>query len=249
MQRFLTYFILPCFFLILVSPAIAQEEISETKILFRKEYSVYGMIHTGGWGLGYRNGKHVTGYKKRMWEGEILGMKHPKEYRIISFYENSKSFFYGKLNSFYILRGGYGRQHILNSKPYWGGVEVRMFYYGGISVGLTKPVYLYIVKFNEDTGEASIVTEKFDPVRHYIGDIYGRGPFTKGFDELGLHPGLYLKTGFNFEYGADDEFLKSLECGIAVDGYYKDIPIMAFNENQKLFTSFYVSIHFGRRKN
>jgi len=184
-----------------------------------------------------------------MWEVEGLSIKHPKEYRISSYYENSKNFIYGKLNSFLALRGGVGQQHILNGKPYWGGVEVRLFYFGGLTLGFTKPVYLYIVKFNEITGESYLALERFDPDVHSVTDIYGRGPFLKGFNKLGIYPGIYAKVGLSFEYGAEDTFLKALEFGVFADCYYRNVPIMAFQKNQFLFPNVYLSLHFGKRKN
>jgi hypothetical protein len=234
----------------LVGEVSGQSESNlDNKILYRKEWSGYLMVHTGGWGIGYRNGKHKTGFRKRMWEVEFVSMKHPKEKRVVSYYENSRSFIYGKLNSMYILRGAYGMQKIVNGKPYWGGVELRWFLYGGVSLALTKPVYLWIVKFNEETGMNDKVVERFDPEKHYITDIFGRGPFFKGFDHIGFYPGIYSKTGLNFEYGSNDEFLKAIECGAILDYYPLAVPIMAFNHKSNLFLSLYLSLHFGKRKN
>ncbi|MEI6765845.1 MAG: hypothetical protein WCM76_09405 [Bacteroidota bacterium] len=221
----------------------------DNKILYRKERSAFIEVHTGGWGLGYRTGKHITGYKKRMFEFEAIGMKHPKELKITSYYENSRNFIYGKLNSVFILRGGYGRQRVLNGKPYWGGVEVRFLWFGGVSIALAKPVYLYIVKYIDENGNQDIVTERYDPYNHAITDIYGRASFFKGFDKMSVYPGAYFKTGLSFEYGADDRLLKSLECGIAGDIYPKAVPIMAFNKNNNYFLSLYLSLHIGKRKN
>ncbi len=220
----------------------------DNKILFRKEWSCYLLAHTGGWGFGYRNGKHKTYLRKRMWEAEFVTMKHPKEKRVVSEYENNRSFIYGKLNSLYIFRGAYGVQRVLNGKPYWGGVELRWFMYGGVSLGITKPVYLYIVKLNEETGLYDVVVERFNPEEHNIQQIYGRGSFFKGFDHLGFYPGVYGKTGLNFEYGADDQLLKSLECGATLDYYPLAVPMMAFTPKQNLFLSLYISFHLGKRK-
>jgi len=230
--------------------ALAQSESNlDNKILYRKEWSGYLLVHTGGWGFGYRNGKHKTYFRKRMWEVEFVTMKHPKEKRVVSYYENSRSFIFGKLNSVYIIRGAYGLQRMLNGKPYWGGVELRWFMYGGISLAITKPVYLLIVKYNETTGQNEVVAERYDPYKHLISDIYGRGPYFKGFDHLGFYPGIYAKTGLNFEYGTSDDFLKAIECGIILDYYPLAVPIMAFNNKQNLFLSLYLSLHLGKRKN
>ena len=237
--------------LLLLSGSVAAQSESnpDGKILYRKERSGYIMVHTGGFGLGYRSGKHRTFKRKFMWEIEALNLKHPKEFKTTSYYENSKNFIFGKLNHFYILRGGVGQQHILNNKPYWGGVEVRINYFAGLSLGIAKPVYLYVVKYNEETGESYLALERFDPQTHYIGDIYGRGPFIKGFDGITVYPGAYGKVALSFEYGADDRFLKTLECGVFVDIFYKNVPIMAFQKTQFIFTNLYLSLHFGKRKN
>lgn len=232
-----------------VSSWSQSESNPDNKILYRKERSAFITVHTGGWGLGYRTGKHITGYKKRMFEFEAVGMKHPKEIKMTSYYENSRSFIYGKLNSIFIIRGGYGRQRILNSKPYWGGVEVRFLWFGGVSLAIAKPVYLYVVRYVDDNGNQEVVTERYDPYKHSIDEIYGKASFFKGFDKLSIYPGAYLKTGLSFEYGADDRFLKSLECGLTGDIYPKAVPIMAFNKNNNYFLSLYLALHIGKRKN
>ncbi len=248
---FLSAFLI-CFFVSQGQQVLLSDtSINNTKVLLRKEKSGFVMLHTSGFGIGYRSGKHITGYKKRMFEVELTGMKHPKEVRTVNMYfENSKSFLYGKENSFFLLRSGIGTQKIINSKPYWGGIELRYFYYGGISLGLLKPVYLYIL---HETGipdkPYTLSIEKYDPEKHFTENIFGRASFFKGFDKLTPVPGLYFKTGLNFEYGAFDESLKALEVGIAVDAYMKEIPIMAFDKNKSIFISLYLSFHFGSRGN
>lgn len=208
------------------------------------------MVHTSGFGLGYRSGKHITGYKKRMFEVELTGMKHPKEIRTVNHYfENAKSYIYGKENSFFILRGGVGTQKIINSKPYWGGVELRYFYYGGLSLGLLKPVYLYILQETSVPYQYNLAIEKYDPDKHFAENIYGRAPFFHGIGKTKPVPGLYLKTGLNFEFGVYDETLKAIEAGVALDGYLEKVPIMALESNSNYFVSLYISFHIGTRRN
>lgn len=250
----LRYFILSIIFLSCgffaeaQSVSLGDTVVNDSKILMRREKSGFAMLHTAGMGVGFRSGKHLTGYKKRVFEIEITGMKHPKEIKSINpYYENAKSFVYGKENCLIIIRGGYGRQKVINSKPYWGGVELRYFYYGGISMGLLKPVYLYILY---ETSAPYIYTyqiEKYDPYKHSTDDIFGRASFFHGFSKIKPLPGIYFKTGLNFEYGAYDETVKAVECGITVDAYPKPAPIMAFNPNKSVFLSLYISFHFGTR--
>lgn len=229
---------------------LSDTTIDNTTVLLRKEKSGFFMIHTGGFGIGYRSGKHITGYKKKMFEIELTGMKHPKEIKISNpYFENSKSYVFGKENSFFMLRAGLGKQKIINSKPYWGGVELRYFYYGGFSLGLLKPVYLYILNETGTPNIYNLAMERYDPDKHFAENIFGRAPFFHGFDQLKPMPGLYAKIGFNFEYGTYDENLKAIETGITIEAYLKPVPIMAFNENKNIFISLYLSFHFGYRGN
>lgn len=232
------------------SISLGDTAVNDPKILLRKEKSGFVMLHTSGLGAGYRSGKHITGYKKRSFEIELTGMKHPKEIKSINpYFDNAKSYIYGKENYLVILRGGIGRQKVINSKPYWGGVELRYFYFGGISMGFLKPVYLYILY---ETPSPSIYTykiERYDPYKHNGDNIFGRAPFFQGFGKIKPLPGLYFKAGLNFEYGAYDETIKAIECGVTVDAYPKPAPIMAFNTNKSIFLSLYLSFHFGTRGN
>ncbi len=221
----------------------------EKPVLLRQEGSIGVLIHTSGWGVEFKRGKNITGYKKLMFEAQFVNMKHPKEIKTINpYFENSKSYVYGKLNTFNILRASVGRRHTVYSKADRTGVEVRFIYTGGLSLGITKPVYLEVLQeLPPNSGFFSVVTERYDPDKHFIDNIYGRAAFTYGFDHLRFHPGVYLKTGFNFEYAPYHEDIKAIEVGATLDAYPKDIPIMALTENKQLFLSFYITFIYGRK--
>ena len=219
-------------------------------VLLKKEQSGAITLHTNGWGAGYRFGDHITGYKKRLYEIEFSTIKHPKETRMQNpYYFNAKSYIYGKKNSMFILRGHIGSQHVMYSKPNWGGVAIRYFYLGGASIAFLKPVYLYVLSNDASLYDFELSTEKYNPNNHFLDNIYGRGPFTKGVDEISLKPGASFKTGFNFEYGPYMEKLKTLEVGATLDFYPFPIEIMAKNDPDYFFLSFYFSFHFGKRYN
>lgn len=249
MKLLIQYILLIVVFLSFQDFTFSQSESNiDKKILYRKEHTGFIYVHSEGFGLGYRSGKSKTYFRKFIWQVDALSMKHPKEIKVTNSYDNNKSFIYGKLNNFYLLRGGVGQQHLLNSKPYWGGVEVRAFYSGGISLGFTKPIYLYIVKYNIDNGQHYLEIERSNPDNHAITDIFGKASFFKGFNRIGFYPGIFLKAGFSFEYGSDDKFVKTLECGAFVDCFYKNVPIVAYQKNQFLFANVYIAIHLGKRK-
>lgn len=232
-----------------VSAQVNPNEYVEEKPVLMKNEATGGLnFHTGSWGLQFRRSYNQTGYKKLMFEVDLVGMKHPKEVKSINqAFDNARSYVYGKLNAFNILRAGAGQQFTIFSKAERNGVEIRFLYSGGLSLGILKPVYLNILKPTGNIGEFDVVTEKYDPNEHYIDNIYGRAPFTEGLDQLFFRPGAYVKAGFNFEYAPIFEDVKALEIGAIFDIYPKDIPIMAFTENKPYFLSFYVTIMYGRK--
>nr|NQU91467.1 hypothetical protein [Bacteroidota bacterium] len=219
------------------------------KVILKKEMMGGGMIHTQGWGVLFRKGYNVNAFKKNLWEAELVGIRPKKQVRVNfygAYYSNANSYVYDKLNKVFIMRGGVGQQRLITRKPYWGGVEVRASYSGGISFGISKPVYLQIItQYNP----IITISKKYDPETHDIDNIYGRASFFDGIEETRFYPGLYLKGGINFYFGQYNTSIKSLEAGIVVDGYISSIPIMAFSDEHQYFVNLYVSFTFGKRYN
>lgn len=240
LRRIIPFFVFICFVVAVFGQLPAE---SETKVLLRYENNYYLKLHTQGWGFGYRTGVHMTAMKKRMLDISFFTMKHPKEVRISNNLSDfsAKSYIYGKMNHFFLIQGSVGTQRILNEKPYWGGIELRTFISVGPVLGFTKPIYLYIFP-NQSL-------EKYNPEEHFYDNIFGRGPFLKGFDEIKLHPGAYVKAGINFEHAVEDTRIRALEAGVMVCGFLKPIQIMSFAKNYNIFTTLYLSYHIGNRKN
>lgn len=250
-----------CFFTLISWNCLGQDnpfEYEEEKPPLMKNEFTFGLnIHTSGWGINVRRSKNITGYKKRVFEVELVNMKHPKEVRSVNpYFDNAKSFFYGKMNTMTVLRTAIGKQNVMFSKAEKGGVEVRFHYSGGLSLAFVKPVYLNILypvyvsppnpNFPSST-EYDVVVEKYDPDKHYVDNIYGRAPFTHGFDEIKLYPGAYGKMGLSFEYGSHSDAIKCIETGVTIDAYAKDVPIMAKTKNQQFFLNFYINLLYGRK--
>ena len=127
---------------------------------------------------------------------------------------------------------------------------MRFIYGGGLSLGLAKPYYLYVIKDISGTGQTfTIIPERYDPKMHSNTDIYGKAPFSKGFNEITIHPGINLKTGLNFEFGTQSTKIKSLEIGAAIDILPVGMTIMYYDANQIIFPSFYLSASLGKRFN
>ena len=220
---------------------LAQEiEIGEPEALSvrRRWWDIYGTIHTNGFGIGSQFGKEHSIHLRSGFDVEYTYYRHFKEQRRRS---EDMHIVYGKLNYFGMLRGGYGLTHILNAKPYWGGVEVGYFLYGGLSLGFSVPVYLYI--FSGIDNEP----KRYDPQVHQWGNISGTASFWKGFKEMKLHPGLYLKTGLSFDFAGSDAVMIKLDIGAAADIYMIPVEKMAFSPKQYILFTGYLTIHFGKR--
>jgi opacity protein-like surface antigen len=206
----------------------------------RRLWDVYGTIHTNGFGVGCQFGREHNIHYCSGFDVEYAYYRHFKEQRLR--YDRA-TLVYGKLNYFGMLRGGYGFTRILNAKPYWGGVEVGYFLYGGVSLGLSVPVYLYISSYSGGND-----TKRYDPEEHKIGNINGRASFWKGFKEIKPHPGLYLKTGLSFDFAKNDARIIKLDIGAASDFYLIPVEKMAFSPKQYILFTGYLTFHFGKRR-
>ncbi len=238
--------------MLISAPAISQFDTEpevdtlENMILYNRQ-KTYGIVfHNLGLGLNYRTGKRLSIFKTRMLEFEFVYMKSYKQVKMVNPYViNSKRYVYGKSNDAFFIRAGMIWKKLLNRKPYWGGVEVRFTYGGGLSLGLAKPYYLYIIKDVNGNGETFTIV----PEKHSNTDIYGRAPFSKGFNEITVHPGIHLKAALNFEFGTNNTRIKSAEFGGALDILPAGMTIMYYESNQILFPTFYINVSLGKRYN
>jgi len=226
-----------------VADKIKDRSFDDTQVLLKQEFTGGGMIHTRGWGLLLRRVKNKTFMRKRVFELEAVSMEHPKEIRSVNpYYENSNSYKYGELNQVVVTRFGYGRHNVLYAK-FDKGVEIRYLYIGGFSMAWAKPIYLEIG--HPTVPYEYITTERYDPAKHTIDNIYGRSSVFKGIDKMGFYPGIYGKFGFSFEYGKKTKAVRSLEAGVIVDYFIRDVPMMALINNDPYYLTFYLAVNFG----
>ena len=214
--------------------------------------SIYGgpILHTNGWGGHITFGKGKTAFKTRIFQFEMVGMKHEKEIRTFNPYSQStRSYIFGKLNYFFIIRPSIGSRVVSFDKIRKSGVSVGYNWRLGPSLGLTRPVYLEIA-LKGPYDYPDIVVEKYDPAVHKYEDIQGRAGGLRGFNELKLNPGIHGAFALNFEYDANRAGMKGIEVGATVDYYpMEEVEIMAFADNYQFFLNFYVCLQFGKRFN
>lgn len=230
--------------------ATAQRTIfDDERTLFAKEISGGFVAHGDGWGFNFQHGTYTTARKRRVLALEIVGMKHPKEVKSFNpYYEDSRGYFYGKINSLLLIRPAFGGKYQITDKIRRSGVEVNLVWGAGPSLGLLKPVYLQIGKPN--IPYETIVVERYDPQVHFVDDIFGRASWFRGLEESRFVVGGFGRAGVNFEHSGENAGLKAIEVGACIDAFAEEVPIMAELEgveNKRVFFEFYASLMFGKK--
>ena len=224
----------------------SQGEISEQpRIFYRNERSVGVLLNSNGLGVNGRYANRINARKKTIWELDFVGIKHPKEYKYSNPYNSNRRFVFGKLNSFFDLRVGYGKQKEMFKKVDKGGISIRRYFSFGPTLGILKPIYYEVLQYTSPQSEPYLITEKF--VTHLNQQfIWGKASFFKGINEISVVPGGYGRFGFSFEYSRSDITLHAIETGLILDIFPKKIPIMDTEENNFLFLTLFISYRFGR---
>lgn len=225
--------------------------------VYDREFTGGIVFHSRGYAITFRNLHFDDGFNKWGMEFDLASIRHPKEIKFPSpyYFNSSRSFVYGKLNGLYALRAGYGRDKVLIDKTDQGSISISWVTFGGLSLGILKPIYLEIVK---ETPQGSVLsTERYNPEVHDYSDIYGQAPFFTGIEKSAIRAGVYFKTGFAFDYNWSDKKVTTLEIGAVLDyfpqwfGLYSDpeVPIMYDTKNYNAWLQFYVSFNFGSKWN
>ena len=115
---------------------------------------------------------------------------------------------------------------------------------------MVKPYYLNLI-YRNSGGQPTIRAEKYgeDNWNKFLSpqEIDGSTGASRGWDELLLEPGFYVKTALLVDWGAFDEVVKGFEVGLSMDTYFSRIPIMIFEENTPIFVNLYLHIYLGKR--
>lgn len=210
-----------------------------------KEWNLELFLNTGGFGAGFQHGRTPDLYNKHFWEVEFMYNKHPKSVRSVNvLYSGVRPCRYGQLYTLFFLRGGYGYQRTLHTKPYWGGVQVKYTLSAGPSIAFGIPNYVEVLNYN--TGFSEVVM--YDPEKHNLNNVIGGAPFYMGILQTKVRPGFYAKTGFNFEFAKNDYKIQALEVGLSIDMVFPFIQQMAFNKAKPFYLCGYIAYDFGRRK-
>jgi len=216
-------------------------------VLYRRDMSGKLYVNTRGYGVSFRQSKHVTAKTRSFYEIDFQTLRYPKEIKSSGEAQDRKRYVYGKINSVFLLRGGIGLQNILFAKADNKAVEVRYSYSIGPVFAFAKPYYLQVYK---TPGAKDIAYEKFDSPDFSpdsAGRIIGRGGYARGLSEMKIYPGINAKFNLSFEYAPYTNLIRAIETGISLDYYPKALPIMALNPAENIIVTLHVGFVFGRK--
>lgn len=221
---------------------------AEEGVLVYEKQSIFGIqLRSNGYGIFYELGKMKTNRKTNIYRIDITELKdHHEEKLFGGSFPFGNPYIYGKINFFYPVTLGFGQQYILGQKGNKNGVAVSAVYNAGLSIGLLRPYYVDAKNASNES-----VTIKYTPEDSALfvgGPIDGASGIGKGWNELKIKPGAFVKAAMRFDYGRFNESVNGLEIGMSMEVYGSKIPLILFKDEKRMFFQAYLAILFGKRK-
>ncbi len=221
-------------------------------VLLKKEWSTGVVVSTTGMGLIVERVRIPSDIIKRVVQLNVYVTKHSKEFKTTvknsSFLGSSfSSFHYAKINSLYSVSVLKGWRYKWARKSEKRGVDVYGSLLSGVVLGFTKPYALRLIYADDDVrteiyGENNNTNQFLD-----INNIEGYAGFWKKWNGIRPYPGLTSKAGLLLDYGKKDAWVKNIEIAVAVDLYYRAVPLMALYKNQMIYPRLQISLQLGKR--
>ncbi|AFK05387.1 hypothetical protein Emtol_4264 [Emticicia oligotrophica DSM 17448] len=177
---------------------------------------------------------------------EAINIKHPKEKSEPTSIANR--FIYGKTNYLFSVRPQYGREIVYFKKNGEDGIGISLIVAGGPSIGIQKPYY---IKYDR-TGRGQIEVVQFDPNIHKeLNRIQGSAGILQDFFKgMKMNPGAHVKVAANIDMNTFGNSLTGFEIGLTAEVFGKTPEIMSsqLTRNSKFYTSGFLTVYFGNRK-
>lgn len=230
--------------------AFAQNQvITEPQLFYTKRIQLGAHLNSAvRGGINFKYGWHQTGKKKRILDTELAYVRHPKETNIYGASQTPQEYSFGKLNSVFMLRTGYGQTFLITERPYKNAVGLNFNYSIGLATALLKPVYLDILNISNDQTRAFVRAERYDPDVHiYQNLIYGNSSFFEGIGNTQARFGGYGKASLAVEWGAYPDEFHTLEAGVSLDVFPTGLSMVA-REQTRSIVLFFIGYSFGWNK-
>jgi len=220
---------------------------AEEGVLIYSKQTLFGMqFRSNGYGAYFELGRSKSNRRTNIYRFDFTEIKHPKEDKEpnagIIF---GNPYIFAKKNYFYQATLGFGQQYILGQKGNKNGVAVSAVYNGGLALGLLRPYYIEV----DDQGESRLIKYSQADSLLFVGSsILGGSGFGKGWNEISIKPGAFVKAALRFDYGRFNELVSGIEIGVSGEFYASKIPLMVGQKDKQFFFQGYIALAFGRRK-
>lgn len=168
---------------------------------------------------------------------ELINVKHPAELKVVT--GTGNSFTLGKVHHLFAIRGQYGREYILFKKAPQQGVQINLNLSVGPSIGLEAPYY---IEYQQST------RVPYDPSKHSIEDITGRGFIFQGLFQSNIIIGANIKTSLSFEFGTLKSNVSGFEAGFLLDAYTRKVNMISEADNYAVWPTAFITLFYGSRK-
>ncbi len=225
----------------------------EGAIVFNRQTGLALKLTTDGYAFGVEWGRSRTPKRSRLYWFEFAERKNLKEqkltnYTIVNGYlVSGRPFIYGKTNTFFSMKLGYGQQQVIGFKGNKSGVGILGVYGGGLSFAFLKPYYLDVVDGNTNETKQIRYSDNNDLFLQ-SSSIIGYSGFGKGLNQLNVIPGIFIKGALRFDLGKYNDFLSCIEVGVNAEAYTSPAPIIAKVAPQQVFFNAYIGFLIGGRK-
>lgn len=228
-----------------IEAIIKQEE--DGVITYTRHTAFGAKLSTDGYGGFLEIGRAKSVKKSWLFQLDISERKDPKEEKQQVNFNTTAPIIFGKINFFYPIKLGVQQQFTLGNKGNKNGVSITGNLGGGVIMGLLRPYQIQID--STGGGQRSWISYEENPDAYFKLNYYIGGPtLFKGWSNLKVVPGVYVKPAVRFDYGKYNEMITALEVGLTAEFYSKKIPQMIAQKQEQFFFSAYVAVVFGRRK-
>ena len=226
-----------------------EEKPIEERIIYNRQNTYNIGIHSQGFGAGFKIGRIKSINVTNNWEAEVASLHSLKEIKTMNLSQyNSRPFVYGKLNSVFVLRFGYGQERRIFGKPYWGGIETRWTYEVGASLALLKPYYYYVMTFQPSSSGGYYEKIEEQTFKQDI-NILGRASFISGLGETRPSPGVHASAGLSFEIGNSRTRMQAINVDVKAEFFPLGVSIMDSERGRMFYLTFMLSYNWGSRFN
>lgn len=215
-------------------------------VVFRKEVLLTPYISTNGYGIGYTSAKKRSVDKYFYWKINFSEIKHRKEIKGVNpRYPNQSEFIFGKINHVYplSLSAGYHQKIVLKHNK--KAIGIRYFYGAGVEIGILKPVFYQIeLVYSQDSSR--VFTDQFDPEHHNVNNIRERASWFKGFDHLGITPGVSAEAGFMVDFSRKPGRIQGVSLSANLKSFILPAETLAGESGRRFYLGFNLAYVWGK---